>query len=87
MRAAALALILFANAANAQTCGGPVGAFINGVKAEAQATGIPASVTDAFFQGAQIEQSVINADRSQGVFQKDFVSFSRALISQNRIKF
>lgn len=85
MRAAALALILFANAANAQTCGGPVGAFINGVKAEAQATGIPASVTDAFFQGAQIEQSVINADRSQGVFQKDFVSFSRALISQNRI--
>ena len=85
MRAAALALILFANAANAQTCGGPVGAFINDVKAEAQATGIPASVTDAFFQGAQIEQSVINADRSQGVFQKDFVSFSRALISQNRI--
>ncbi len=85
MRAAAIALILFANAASAQTCGGPVGAFINGVKAEAQATGIPAATTDAFFQGAQIEQSVINADRSQGVFQKDFVSFSRALISQNRI--
>jgi len=25
------------------------------------------------------------ADRAQGVFQKDFISFSRALISQNRI--
>lgn len=82
---AAIALCLFASAANAQTCGGPIDAFIDGVKTEAQATGIPAATVDAFFQGAQIEQSVINADRSQGVFQKDFVSFSRALISQNRI--
>ena len=82
---AAIALTLFASAASAQTCGGPVNAFVAGVKAEAQATGIPAATVDAFFQGAQIEQSVINADRSQGVFQKDFISFSRALISQNRI--
>lgn len=82
---AALALILFANIANAQTCGGPVGAFIDDVKAEAREAGIPADTANAFFRGAQIEQSVINADRAQGVFQKDFVSFSRALISQNRI--
>ena len=82
---AAIALCLFASATNAQTCGGPIHAFIDGVKTEAQATGIPAATVDAFFQGAQIEQSVIKADRSQGVLQKDFVSFSRALISQNRI--
>ena len=85
MRVAALALSLFASTATAQTCGGPVNAFIEGVKAEARATGIPAQTVDAFFQGAQIDQSVINADRAQGVFQRDFISFSRALISQNRI--
>lgn len=81
----ALVLSLFASTATAQTCGGPVGEFINGIKAEAVATGIPADTVDQFFAGAQIDQSVIRADRSQGVFQKDFVSFSRALISQNRI--
>ncbi|PJI92994.1 lytic murein transglycosylase [Yoonia maricola] len=86
MRAIAIALSLFASTATAQTCGGPVGAFIDGVKADARAEGIPAQTIDAFFQGAQIDQSVINADRSQGVFQRDFISFSRALISQNRIQ-
>ncbi len=85
MRIAALALSLLASAVSAQTCGGPVSGFIEGVKAEARAAGIPAATIDSFFQGAQIDQSVINADRAQGVFQRDFISFSRALISQNRI--
>ena len=85
MRAAAFALSLLTSAASAQTCGGPVNTFIEGVKAEARTQGIPAQTIDAFFQGARIEQSVINADRAQGVFQRDFISFSRALISQNRI--
>ncbi|MFG5382943.1 lytic murein transglycosylase [Yoonia sp. R2-816] len=81
----ALAFALLASTAHAQTCGGPVGAFIEGVKAEAQAAGIPAATADSFFQGAQIDDAVLRADRAQGVFQKDFISFSRALISQNRI--
>ncbi|PRY77302.1 lytic murein transglycosylase [Yoonia maritima] len=81
----ALALCLIASTATAETCGGPVNSFIEGVKAEARAEGISAANADRFFQGARIEQSVLNADRSQGVFQKDFISFSRALISQNRI--
>jgi lytic murein transglycosylase len=81
----ALILSLLASTAQAQTCGGDVGAFINGIKAEATALGIPASTADSFFQGAQIDPAVIRADRAQGVFQKDFLSFSRALISQNRI--
>lgn len=85
MRAIALALSLAASTATAQTCGGPVDAFIQGIKVEAMAGGLPEPTIDAFFQGARIEQSVINADRSQGVFQRDFISFSRALISQNRI--
>lgn len=81
----ALAFALLASAAQAQTCGGPVGAFIDGVKAEAVANGIPAATADQFFAGAQIDQAVLRADRAQGVFQMDFVSFSRRLISQNRV--
>ena len=47
--------------------------------------GLDASATNAVLQGAQIDPKVLQADRSQGVFQKDFITFSRALISQNRI--
>ena len=83
--ALAATLTLLTGAAHAQTCGGDVNSFIAGVKAEAVATGIPAATADAFFQGAQIDQAVLNADRSQGVFQQDFIRFSRNLISQNRI--
>ena len=81
----ALALMLFASTASAQTCGGPVGAFIDGVKNEARAQGLPDATIDAFFRGAEIDQAVLRADRAQGVFQRDFVDFSRRLISQNRI--
>jgi lytic murein transglycosylase len=81
----ALALMLFTSTATAQTCGGPVGAFIDGVKAEARAQGLPDATIDAFFRGAEIDPAVIRADRAQGVFQRDFIDFSRRLISRNRI--
>ena len=82
---AAIALMLFASSATAQTCGGPLGPFIAGVKAEARAQGLPDATIDAFFRGAEIDPAVIRADRAQGVFQRDFIDFSRRLISQNRI--
>ena len=85
MRRLAFALSLLASPAVAQTCGGPLPAFLSGVKAEAVAKGLSAAAADAVLTGAQLDQAVINADRSQGVFQKDFIAFSRALISQNRI--
>lgn len=81
----ALALTLLTTAAHAQTCGGPIGTFIADAKAEAVAQGIPAATADAFFAGAAIDPKVLQADRSQGVFQRDFIDFSRRLISQNRI--
>ncbi len=84
-RALALALALTAGTATAQTCGGSVSDFIAGVSEEAAARGISAETSRQFFQGSGIDQSVLRADRAQGVFQKDFISFSRALISQNRI--
>ena len=85
MRRLAFVLSLLASPAVAQTCGGPLPDFLAGVKAEAVAKGLSASAADAVLNGAQLDPAVINADRSQGVFQKDFIAFSRALISQNRI--
>jgi lytic murein transglycosylase len=85
MRSLAFALTLLASPAVAQTCGGPLPDFLAGVKAEAVAMGLDGAAADRVLNGAQIDQAVLNADRSQGVFQKDFIAFSRALISQNRI--
>ncbi len=84
-RLLALCLTLLTSTATAQTCGGPLPAFIAGVKAEAIAAGQSAANVDRFFAGAKLDEAVIKADRAQGVFQKDFISFSNALISQNRI--
>lgn len=81
----AIAFALITSPAVAQDCGGPLPVFLDGVRAEAAAMGLDASATNAVLQGAQIDPKVLQADRSQGVFQKDFITFSRALISQNRI--
>ena len=86
MRHIAFALTLLANPALAQDCGGDFGTFIQSVKAEAIARGLALSAAERFLDGAVIDPDVIKADRSQGVFQKDFISFSRALISQNRME-
>jgi lytic murein transglycosylase len=80
----ALALSLLATTAHAH-CGGSFSDFLGGIRAEASAAGIDANAIDRFLSGARQEQSVLNADRAQGVFQKDFLAFSRSLISQNRI--
>ena len=66
-------------------CGGDFGSWIEGVKAEAAAMGQAPATIDAFFSGVRPDPAVLRADRAQGVFQRDFVDFSRRLISQNRI--
>ncbi len=66
-------------------CGGPFSAFVDGLKSEAIAAGVDPATTDAFFRTVRQDQSVLAADRRQGVFQLDFLTFSRRLISQNRI--
>ncbi len=77
-------LVLSASAAMAQ-CGGSFSGFVDGLKSEALAAGYSRATVDGFFQGVQQDQKVLRADRSQGVFQKPFIEFSRRLISQNRI--
>lgn len=81
----AIALSLLTTPAVAQDCGGTLPDFLNGIRTEAAAMGLPATAIDATLDGAALDPKVIQADRSQGVYQKDFITFSRALISQNRI--
>ena len=47
--------------------------------------GYPRSLLTRFFNGAEQDPKVIQADRRQGVFQKDFINFSHTLISQHRL--
>jgi len=84
MRAAILALLLASPAAGSP-CGGDFGAFLSAMEAEAVAAGVPADKAAEFFSGARIDEKVLKADRSQGVFRKTFLDFSQSLISKNRL--
>jgi lytic murein transglycosylase len=75
----------FGTAATAQSCGGNFGNFVSALKTEAVQRGYDRGLVDNFFRTVRQEQSVINADRAQGIFQRPFLDFSRALISQNRM--
>ncbi|MBU2361205.1 MAG: lytic murein transglycosylase [Alphaproteobacteria bacterium] len=85
MRLTALALTL-ATPLAAQDCGVPLPDFKAGLQAEATAMGIPAATSRAFLADTQIDPAVLRADQAQGVFQLDFVTFARRLISAARIE-
>lgn len=78
------ALVLAASPAFAD-CGGTFSSFVKGLRAEATAAGHAKPTVKAFFAGVKQNPKVLRADRSQGVFQKPFIEFSRRLISKNRI--
>jgi lytic murein transglycosylase len=81
----ALLCALMAAPAAAAPCGGDFGAFVQAMKAEAMAQGQTKADIDAFFKGASVDAKVLKADRSQGVFRKTFIEFSKALISKSRL--
>ncbi len=66
-------------------CGGTFSSFKNKMKAEAERQGYSPDVTTPFFNAAGYLQRTINADRRQGIFKTDFISFSRKLIAQYRL--
>lgn len=80
----ALALCLLAPMAQAQ-CGEAFPRFVGGLVSEAQKLGYAAQTATAFFKNVRLDPKVLAADRKQGVFQMDFTSFARRLISQGRI--
>lgn len=81
----ALLLALAPAAPAAAACGGDFAAFVSALKAEAVAQGQAPATVDAFFRGVRQDEKVLRADRAQGFFQKDFIEFSRSLISENRL--
>lgn len=90
MRSLSLALTLSALLATPAladvSCGGNFSGFVQKMKAEAIAKGHSKAAADSFFAAVRHDPSVIKADRAQGFFQKSFVDFSRAVISQNRLQ-
>ena len=80
------AAVPFANPASAAPCGGSFSSFVTARNSEAVAAGHSQRDVDAFFASATQDPKVIKADRAQGVFKRTFIDFSRALISQNRVK-
>jgi lytic murein transglycosylase len=96
--AAGLAALLLAGSAHAQSaatqsatpqsaaaCGGDLGAFFEGVKAEALSRGVSPDVVDRALAGAAINQKVLSRDRAQGVFRQTFLEFSKRTVSQARL--
>lgn len=82
----AVTSLLLATTAHAKApCGGKFSTFISDMKTEAMASGHSKASVDRFFASARQDPKTLKADRSQGVFQKSFIAFSRALISQGRI--
>ncbi|WP_417806179.1 lytic murein transglycosylase [Thioclava sp.] len=79
-----LGLSLLASPVAAQ-CGGSWSGFLSGIRSEIRAAGLSATQADAFLAGARQDSKVLRADRAQGVFRKDFLQFSSAVISQNRL--
>ena len=71
--------------AAAQDCGGEFGLFLDGLKAEAVAEGVSAETAEEFLAGVRQDERVLARDRDQGHFQQDFITFSRRLISQDRV--
>lgn len=71
-------------AAQAQ-CGGSWGAFLSGIRSDLLVAGLSARQADAFLSSARQDPKVLRADRAQGVFQKSFLDFAGAVISQNRM--
>jgi lytic murein transglycosylase len=82
---AALFAFLFATPTAAAPCGGDFAAFLQAMEAEAIAAGVPSDKAAEFFAGARIDEKVLRADRSQGVFRKTFLDFSQSLISKQRL--
>lgn len=81
-------LVVAAGSASAQTaaCGGDFGQFLQGVKADAVAAGVPANMADSALSGLSPNRKVLSMDRSQGVFKQTFLEFSKRVVSGSRMQ-
>ena len=82
----ALLAALAASPIAAAPCGGGFADYLAALQAEAIAQGHDPNQAAAFFRGLKQDPKVLRADKAQGVFQLDFITFSRRLISAGRLK-
>ncbi len=82
---AAMLAMLAAMPARAQQCGGELGQWMAGLRAEAKAAGVGQRGLAAF-ETARYSKKVIGRDRSQGVFAQTFDKFSSRSVSSYRLK-
>jgi lytic murein transglycosylase len=80
------ALIFSATSALSAPCGGSFNGFVDGLRAQAISEGHNTKTVKRFFANVRQDPKVLKADRAQGVFQMDFTSFARRLISADRMK-
>ena len=71
---------------HAAPCGGDFRQFLNAIKKEAVAQGVPRAVADRALANARIDQKVLRRDRAQGFFKQTFLEFSRKVISGHRMQ-
>lgn len=75
-----------ASTVHAAECGGDLGGFLAGVKAEAVAKGISARSADRTLANRRIDRKVLSRDRAQGVFKQTFLQFSKRSVNSYRLK-
>lgn len=86
MRLAFALTMLLTPPAMAAPCGDDFAGFVSAMADEARAAGADEGAVKGFFKGAQQDQAVLKADRSQGVFRKTFLDLSQSLISKGRLQ-
>jgi lytic murein transglycosylase len=59
--------------------------WLEGVKAEARAAGVPNSAIEAGLAGVAYDPAIIRRDQGQGVFQQTFLTFSDRMVSNDRM--
>lgn len=84
----AAALLLAAAAPAAAACndgGAEFAPWLQGVRAEAVKSGLPAAAVDRALTGVNFDPQIIRRDRGQGVFQQSFLQFSDRMVSKDRL--
>ena len=85
LRLSLLICLLAPSMASAQQCGGDFRTWLDGVKAEALASGASQATVAATLDGLTFDQSIVNRDRAQGVFAQSFLEFSDRMVNQYRL--
>lgn len=86
--AAATLALLVAGPALAASCQkeGSFDVWLQGVKKEALAQGVPAAAVNAGLAAAHFDQGIVNKDRAQQVFAQTFLEFSSRMVEAYRVK-